>query len=462
MKIFHKVFICMFSASIVTGTIALCVLVIEQSKALEKDIHRNYLSLAGVMSKSIEAGYLAGKWPFETLAEAQKHGKIVFWLVAKPDGEVILASNSSMWGKKLSDEYLSSTIKSFDIRFKGETVRLIIYPLEITEEGKNWIFCMGYSLEPIIDARNLLLERGLISFAVLTILVAIVSFLLSRDISEPITKISKAALSVARGDLDQYVTIRTDGEILQLADNFNKMVRDLKKQRNELKKLLKQKDEFIYQLGHDLKTPLTPISALLPLIIEREKDPKQKELLDVVLRNVNYMKKLVMDTLELAKLNAPSTKFDLKRVNLSSVVERVLYNNKPLFMENGINAENKVREDIFVKADELRLEEVLNNLISNAVKCMPDGGNLTVSAEEKGKEVVVHVKDTGIGLTSEEKERIFDEFYKVDRSRHDLGSTGLGLTICKRIIEKHGGKIWAESEGKNKGTTISFTLPACR
>ena len=107
-----------------------------------------------------------------------------------------------------------------------------------------------------------------------------------------------------------------------------------------------------------------------------------------------------------------------------------------LFEENGIKAESKVKNDIFVKADEIRLEEVFNNLVSNAVKCMPDGGTLTISADREDGDVVVHVKDTGVGLSEEEKERIFDEFYKVDKSRHDLTSSGLGLTICKRIIER--------------------------
>jgi len=459
MRLFHKIFICMFTISVVTGAIALGILIMEQSKALEKNIHQNYLSLAGLLSKSIEAGYLAGRWPFETLSEAEKQGDLIFWLVARPDGEIILASNSSMWGRRLPEEYFSNETISRDIQFKGRTIGLAVYPLKITEGGKNWIFCMGYPLESIIDARNLLLEESLVSLGVVALLAIISSFLLSRNISEPIAKISRATLSVAEGNLDYRINIKTNGEIMQLADNFNKMVRDLKNQRNELEKLLKQKDEFIYQLGHDLKTPLTPIFSLLPLIIEREKDPKQKELLDVVLRNANYMKKLVMDTLKLAKLNAPSTAFDLKKVNLSTVIENVLYNNRFLFEENGIKAENKVKNDIFVKADEIRLEEVFNNLVSNAVKCMPDGGTLTISADREDGDVVVHVKDTGVGLSEEEKERIFDEFYKVDKSRHDLTSSGLGLTICKRIIERHGGKVWAESEGKYKGTTINFTLP---
>jgi len=112
-----------------------------------------------------------------------------------------------------------------------------------------------------------------------------------------------------------------------------------------------------------------------------------------------------------------------------------------------------------LQADKLRLEELFDNLIGNSIKYSPNGGNITIDAEDDGKFVVVFVKDEGTGMTSEQLEHVFEEFYKADESRHDFNSSGLGLSICKRIVEKHGGKIWAESEGKGKGTTMFFTIP---
>ena len=112
-----------------------------------------------------------------------------------------------------------------------------------------------------------------------------------------------------------------------------------------------------------------------------------------------------------------------------------------------------------VKTDKLRLEELFDNLIGNSVKYSPNGSDITIDARDDGKFVLVSVKDEGVGMNSEQLDHIFEEFYKADESRHDFGSSGLGLSICKRIVEKHGGKIWAESKGKGKGTTMFFTIP---
>ena len=236
--------------------------------------------------------------------------------------------------------------------------------------------------------------------------------------------------------------------------------RKVKERTEEIERLMKQKDAFINQLGHDLKTPLTPMMILLPILKKEARSEKSKELFDVVIRNVHYMKDLVSKTIELAKLNSNKIEFNMENLNLLDEITSVIENNQILFNENNINIINNVREDLIVYADKLRLTELLTNLLTNAVKYMPsEGGSITIDAEKKDDEVKVSIRDTGIGMTEEQIRRIFDEFYKADESRHDLDSSGLGLSIAKRIVEKHGGKIWAESPGKGKGSTFYFTLP---
>jgi len=244
-------------------------------------------------------------------------------------------------------------------------------------------------------------------------------------------------------------------------EELNKHLEEKVKERTkEVWKLVKQKDDFIKQLGHDLKTPLTPMMSLLPLIKERVKDKEVVRLLDIISRNVNYMKDLVTDTLSLAQLSTPSYKPKFEDLNLHNVVEEILIENEYLMKEKDIHPINKIDTSICVKADKLRLKEIFANLISNSVRYTPKGGWIEFSAKRVGDEVVIEVRDNGIGLTEEQKEKIFDEFYKADESRHDLSTSGLGLSICKKIVERHGGRIWAESEGIGKGTSIIFTLPA--
>jgi PAS domain S-box-containing protein len=233
----------------------------------------------------------------------------------------------------------------------------------------------------------------------------------------------------------------------------------IKERTDDVEKLLKQKDEFIDQLGHDLKTPLTPLIILLPIIKEREKDPHLKELLEVISNNLYYMKNLVIKTLTLAQLNSPNTQLLLQELDLSKQIRNILDMNKPLFEGKNVIIENNIPDETIVLADLIQIKELFDNLISNAVKYSQENNvKITLDAKKLDDFIVVSIKDAGIGLESQQIQHVFDEFYKADYSRHDLKSTGLGLSICKRIVEKHGGHIWVESLGKGKGSTFFFTL----
>ena len=308
----------------------------------------------------------------------------------------------------------------------------------------------------------------LILLAVLSLFVVIIVFLflLRRTIVKPITSLRDDAKLVGKGDLDVKIDIKSRDELGELATAFNQMTSDLKSSRAKiqrysktLEKLLKQKDEFIGQLGHDLKNPLQPLVGLLPIIMEQEKDPKLKEHLGVIVHNVEYMRDLIFETLELARLRSSNIKFDIKNVNLKEEIDKVFQNQQHYLKENKIKIKNKVNNYIFVIADPLRLAELFNNLITNAVKYTPkNNGIVTIDAKEDNDFVKVSVTDNGIGMTEEQLNRIFDEFYMADESRRKIDSSGLGLPICKRIVEKHGGKIWVESAGKGKGSSFYFTL----
>jgi len=171
------------------------------------------------------------------------------------------------------------------------------------------------------------------------------------------------------------------------------------------------------------------------------------------------MKDLVNKTIDLAKLNSGIIQLEFQTINLNEELEFIIGNNQVLFDRNDIKIINRIKDQIFVFADKIRLDEVFNNLITNAIKYSPDkGGKIYIDAKEDKERFTISIKDTGLGMDSEQIELVFDEFYKVDDSRHELDSSGLGLTITKKIIEKHGGKIWVESEGTGKGSTFYFTL----
>ena len=276
-----------------------------------------------------------------------------------------------------------------------------------------------------------------------------------------LTAIEDGFICVVRDITKQKMMIRELEDAHELLFIINKdLKRKVKQRTQEIERLEKQKDDFINQLGHDLKTPLTPMMVLLPLLKEKVHSEKDVELFDVIIRNVYFMKDLVNKTIDLAKLNTDKIEFSMEPLHLADEINEVLKNNQVLFDENSVKVSSSVDTSIEIIGDKLRIQEVFNNLLTNAIKYTPEeGGDIQISAENTNNdEVTVAVSDSGIGMTEDQLNHMFDEFYKADESRHNLDSSGLGLSITKKIIEKHGGKIWAESEGPGKGSTFYFTL----
>jgi signal transduction histidine kinase len=207
---------------------------------------------------------------------------------------------------------------------------------------------------------------------------------------------------------------------------------------------------------------LTPLISLLPVIKESVTDPKSAELLDTCIRSAEYIKRVINNTRELAELS--TTDLYLTRQSLSNILNEMLDKYESIFKSCNIKIDNFVDDDIFVMTEKSRLSQVFDHVTSNAVNAMiEEGGILTFKAnkveQKTGVFLNVSIIDTGKSLNRDQAEHLFDEFYKVDESRHKLDSTGLGLSICRKIIEKHGGHIWAKSMGPRKGVTINFTIP---
>jgi signal transduction histidine kinase len=201
--------------------------------------------------------------------------------------------------------------------------------------------------------------------------------------------------------------------------------------------------------------------GILPMIIREEKDPKLKQLLEMSIRNVHYLRDLVSRTIDLSLLDSTTIGMTLENIRVSTELENVLENRSYTLASHHLDVDNKIDEHLMAHADKLKLREVFNNLLMNSIKYSnSSGGTITLQAIPEDDHVKIWITDTGIGMTEEQLHDAFHELYKADPARNDHASTGLGLAICKRIVEKHGGKIWLESPGPGKGTTVFFTLPA--
>jgi len=233
----------------------------------------------------------------------------------------------------------------------------------------------------------------------------------------------------------------------------------VKRRTEEVNILLKQKDEFINRLGHDLKTPLTPLIALLPDLLEKETDPDVSKALSVLLRSVYSIRDQTEKILTLARLTKDEITMDIGLLHPAEFVRRAIENNWLFIKNKDINLINDLPDDLTIWFSEQDLTSVIENLLSNAIKYTATGGSIRIFYKKTDGMILISVEDTGIGLSEEEAEHVFDEFYMADNSRHDRQSSGLGLTIVKRIMEYYNGRVFVESQGKGMGSRFTLCIP---
>jgi signal transduction histidine kinase len=219
-------------------------------------------------------------------------------------------------------------------------------------------------------------------------------------------------------------------------------------------------------MSHELRTPLNAIIGFSQVLQEQyfgNLNEKQTEYVTDIVESGKHLLSLINDILDLSKIEAGKMELDMARVKIGDVVRNSLVMVKEKALAHRINLDLQVSEAINgseIPGDERRLKQVMFNLLSNATKFTPDGGIIRVEADKIEKEIVIRVIDNGIGMTAQEQKRLFEAFYQASGGIKDkTPGTGLGLAITKSIVEKHGGRIWVESEGTNKGCKFIFTLP---
>ena len=234
---------------------------------------------------------------------------------------------------------------------------------------------------------------------------------------------------------------------------------------SELKRLERVRQDFVANVSHELRTPLTSIKGYAETILNEESKGSDSagDFLQIILKHANHMSKMVDDLLHLARLEAREQPPESVAVNALDGLHSAWKACAALAGEKDMKLENLLpKEGVLVRADSEQLEQVFRNLLENAVRYTPPGGIVTVSSDPGPRMVTFQVRDEGPGIPIQDQTRIFERFYRVEKDRtNHKGSTGLGLAICRHIIQNHGGKIWLESppQGKTTGSAFFFTLP---
>ena len=230
----------------------------------------------------------------------------------------------------------------------------------------------------------------------------------------------------------------------------------------ELKRIDQIRRDFVANVSHELRTPLSILRGYIETLLDNPKTPREElaRILQIMERHSKRLGLLVDDLLSLAQLESSSANLEIGEVHLRELFDNVIRDWKQKLAKKNLTVIVDLAPDMPpIRADETRLQEVLYNLLENAVKYSPENGEIRLQAARRGSEIVVSVSDNGIGISKGDLPRIFERFYRADKARgRELGGTGLGLAIVKHIVQLHGGRAEAESE-PGQGTTVRVLLP---
>jgi two-component system cell cycle sensor histidine kinase PleC len=238
----------------------------------------------------------------------------------------------------------------------------------------------------------------------------------------------------------------------------------LEKLATELERSARAKSEFLANMSHELRTPLNSINGFSEVLYDEVFGPlneKQRQYVHNVLSSGKHLLQLINQILDMAKVEAGKMKLALSSLPMKNILEEISMLVADMAAKKKIEMSIEIAEDLpDIEADELKVKEIIYNLLSNAVKFTAEGGTIGMRAKRSNSKIEVVVWDTGVGIASENLERIFEGFFRVDSPYSRLiEGTGLGLPLARKMVELHGGKLLVESKGLNCGTTVRFTLP---
>ncbi|HEX6692443.1 MAG TPA: hybrid sensor histidine kinase/response regulator [Burkholderiales bacterium] len=335
-----------------------------------------------------------------------------------------------------------------------------LLPVVVFVAVAGWLLLVDLPPDSALDVTGTvgLIGAGVVAAVVLALLLAVA---LARKIAQPITALAamaKALVSGARAAPPGEIRIR---ELAEAADALGKAAAAVHSRENTARDAERAKDEFLAILGHELRNPLAALASAAYLLRKSAgKDGAAVYAADTVRRQVEHMTRLVEDLLDLNRITKGKLSLSREPLDLARVVDRTVHGLKA----SGYLDKHLVRLELssaWARADQARVEQIAANLIGNAVKYTPEGGEIVVAVRRARDVSVLRVRDSGIGMSQELAARVFDLFVQGERMLdHGAGGLGIGLALVKRLAELHGGSVTAASEGAGRGAEFTVALPA--
>ena len=310
------------------------------------------------------------------------------------------------------------------------------------------------SVQDTVDSLTSMQDRMLGIFALALAVVLVLAGFIARIVTRPVAELSAGIERMSKGDYQHRVHVKGRSELAQLAAAFNQMS-------EQVHSLDEARNQFVSNASHELKTPLATIKILVESMLYQDDMPAElrSEFLGDIDREIDRLSSVVGDLLTLVHIDSHKLRLRREMMVFSDTVRETVARLTPLAKKRGQQIVARIADGCEMFADPGKLSQVCYNILENAIKYTPDGGTITVVLSRMGRDAVLEITDTGVGIPEEDLPHVFDRFYRVDKARsRDTGGTGLGLSIVQQIVRLHAGSVTVQSE-PGKGTTFTVQLP---
>ncbi|MGN0371783.1 MAG: sensor histidine kinase [Enterocloster sp.] len=346
--------------------------------------------------------------------------------------------NSSRYNRDM--QYFAQTIPIYD---------------SVNDKAITGVLVVTASTEHIISLTDLIMDKSQLFLVCMTLVLVILSFVTAHLLMRPFKKLQRAFERVAQGDLDADIIVNTYSETRQLSQAVQKSL-------SKLKAVDQSRQEFVSNVSHELKTPITSIRVLADSLMGMEDVPAElyREFMSDISDEIDRENQIIEDLLTLVKADkSAESQMNIEQVNINGELELVLKRLRPIAKRGNVEVTLESFREVIADVDRVKFSLAVSNLVENAVKYNVDSGWVRVTLDADHKYFYLKVADSGIGIPEDAVDHIFERFFRVDKARsREVGGTGLGLSITKNVIQMHHGAIEVEST-PGEGTTFKLRIP---
>lgn len=417
----------------------------------------------GVAVQIREANYLQSDAQYNLLSSLVKnrsHEKDLNCRIVVLDkhGFVVADSSSTILNKTIMNNQVFSALNKKDKAEKATDQPIMTATVSVVDkEDKNSVLgvvILSANIQDIYTSLDKMRSQVFLLSLVTSLFTGLISFITSSFITKPLKALMKFVQRITNGQLEQKVDVVGRDEIAELGNAFNHMA-------EQLQRVEQSRQEFVSNVSHELKTPLSSIKVLTESLIFQDNVPVEmyQEFFQDINSEVDRLNNIISDLLTLVRLDQREIPMNIVSVDLNEMTQNILKRLIPLAKKKEIKLIYESHKDITAEIDEVKFTLALSNLIENAIKYTPSGGEVKVIIQSDVQDALITIQDTGIGIAKKEQSKIFERFYRTDKTRNrETGGTGLGLSITYKTVVMHNGSIQVESE-EGEGSTFTVQIP---